>query len=113
VRGEVIRSRWDLPVFGDLRLTDPIAGVSSLIEGRYKIAPGLYAAVRGDRLGFSQVRGTRGITDWEAQTWRVETGVGYSLKRNILVKGAWQYNSRDGGRVRRDGLVAAQVLYWF
>jgi hypothetical protein len=113
VRGEVIRSMWDLPVFGDLRLTDPIVGISSLIEGRYKIVPGLYAAVRGDRLDFSQIRGTRGISDWEARTWRVETGVGYSLKRNLLVKGAWQYNNREGGRVRTDGLFAAQVLYWF
>ncbi len=50
---------------------------------------------------------------WEAQTWRVETGVGYSITRNIIVKGGWQRNGRDGGRVRRDSLFAAQVLYWF
>jgi hypothetical protein len=114
VRGEVIRSAWDLPVFGTLHLTDPLVGISSLIEGRYKLAPGLYVAMRGDRLDFSQIRGeARGLADWEAVTWRIETGVGYSLKRNILAKGAWQYNGRDGGRVRRDGLFAAQVLYWF
>jgi hypothetical protein len=113
VRGEVIRSMWDLPVFGQLHLADPIAGVASLIEGRYKIAPGLYVALRADRLDFSRIEGTRGLTEWEADTWRVETGVGYSVRRNILVKGAWQYNDRDGGRVRNDGMLAAQVLYWF
>jgi hypothetical protein len=114
VRGEVIRSAWDLPVFGELHLTEPIVGISSLIEGRYKIAPGLYLAMRGDRLDFSKIRGaTRGLADWEAITWRVEAGAGFSLTRNILAKGAWQYNRRDGGRVRRDGLFAAQVLYWF
>ena len=30
-----------------------------------------------------------------------------------MLKGAWQRNRRDGGRVRRDTLVTAQVLYWF
>jgi hypothetical protein len=73
----------------------------------------LYVAARGDRLDFSRIQGTRGSNDWEARTWRTETGVGYSLNRNILVKGTWQYNRRDGGRVRKDGLLAAQVLYWF
>ena len=36
-----------------------------------------------------------------------------SLRREVLLKVAWQYNWRDGGRVRREGLVAAQVMVWF
>ncbi len=113
VRGEAIRSAWHLPVFGRLQLTEPIAAYSSLIEGRYKIAPGLYVAMRGDRLDFSKIRGTAGLVEWEAQTWRVEAGLGYSLTRNIIVKASWQKNGRDGGRVRKDALLAGQVLYWF
>ena len=30
-----------------------------------------------------------------------------------MLKGSWQRNGRDGGRVRRDSLFAGQVLYWF
>jgi len=90
-----------------------LVAISSLIEGRYKIAPGFYVALRGDRLDYSKVNGTAGMNEWDAQIWRVETGVGYSLTRNILLKGAWQMNGRDGGRVRKDGLFAAQVVYWF
>ena len=87
--------------------------ISTLIEGRYKIAPGFYVAMRGDRLDFSRVRGERSAAEWDAQTWRFETGVGYSVTRNIQVKGSWQMNGRDGGRVRKDALYGAQVLYWF
>ncbi len=94
-------------------LGEPLIAISSLIEGRYKIAPGFYVAMRGDRLDFSKVRGERGLAEWEAQTWRFETGVGYSLTRNVVFKGVWQKNGRDGGRVRKDALFAAQVLYWF
>ena len=113
VRGEAIRSEWTLPGYPSLQLTEPLVGISTLIEGRYKIAPGFYVAMRGDRLDFSKVRGERGEAEWEAQTWRFETGIGYSVTRNILFKGAFQRNGRDGGRVRRDSLFGAQVLYWF
>lgn len=113
VRGEVIHSTWQMPALARLQLDGPLVAISSLIEGRYKLAPGLYVAMRGDRLDFSKVRGDRGPSEWDAQTWRFETGLGYSLTRNVLFKGVWQRNGRDGGRVRRDSLFAAQVMYWF
>ena len=113
VRGEAIRSTWRMPRFGTLQLDEPLVAIASLVEGRYKIRPGLYVAMRGDRLDFSKVRGSSGFAEWDAQTWRFETGVGYSLTRNILFKGVWQRNGRDGGRVRKDALFAGQVLYWF
>ena len=113
VRGEVIRSTWQMPAQPTLHLQGPLAAVSSLIEGRYKIAPGFYVAVRGDRLGYSTITGERGENTWDAVIWRTEGGVGYSLTRNIVFKGSVQHNRRDGGRVRRDSLVAAQVMYWF
>lgn len=113
VRGEAIRSRWSLPAIATMQLTQPLVATSMLVEARYKIAPGLYAAARGDRIGFNRITGSQGPAGWEARTWRIETGVGYSLTRNVQVKGSWQINDRQGGRVRRDALVAGQVLYWF
>ena len=43
--------------------------------------------MRGDRLDFSRSAATRGLAEWDAQTWRFETGVGYSLTRNVIVQG--------------------------
>jgi hypothetical protein len=113
VRGEAIRSAWTMPAIATLHLDEPLIGTSLLVEARYKVAPGLYMAVRGDRLDYSRISGQRGWDTWEARVWRIETGAGYSVTRNIQLKGAWQHNDRDGGRVRRDSLLAGQVLYWF
>jgi len=113
VRGEAIRSTWTLPPIATLRTTEPLVATSMLIEGRYKIAPGFYVAMRGDRIDFSKITGERGPDTWDARTWRFETGVGYSITRNIQLKGSWQRNDRDGGRERGDSLFAGQVLYWF
>ena len=113
IRGEAIRSTWTLPEIATLRLTEPLVATSMLVEGRFKIAPGLYVAARGDRIDFSWITGTRGPGTWEARTWRLEAGGGYSITRNIQLKASWQRNDRSGGRVRRDSLVAGQVLYWF
>jgi len=44
-------------------LDEPLAAVSSLLEGRYKIVPGLYVAIRGDRLDFSKVPGPAGLAE--------------------------------------------------
>ena len=113
IRGEAIRSTWALPDIATLSMPEPLVATSMLVEGRYKIAPGLYVAVRGDRIDFSRITGATGPSTWEARTWRVESGVGYSVSRNIQVKASWQRNDRDGGRVRQDSLFTAQVLYWF
>lgn len=113
IRGEAIRSTWTMPDIATLPLAEPLVATSMLVEGRYKIIPGLYVAARGDRLDFSRITGRLGPNSWEARTWRIETGLGYSFTRNIQAKAAWQRNDRDGGRVRRDTLISGQVLYWF
>jgi len=113
LRSEVIRASWTLPKIPTLVLPEPLTVTSKLIEGRVKVVPGLYVALRGERLDFNTVMGSTRAATWEANTYRIEGGAGYSVTRNIQVKGAWQRNRRDGGRIRNDTLVTAQVLYWF
>ena len=113
IRGEVIRATWTLPAVAAPAIDRPLVATTALIEGRYKILPGVYVALRGDWLDFSSITGTVRTAEWEARTWRVEGGAGWSILRNVQLKGAVQRNRRDGGRVRRDTLVTAQVLYWF
>ena len=113
VRGEAIRSSWAMPAIAAPMIEGPLVATSFLLEGRYKIAPGAYVAARADRLDFSTLSTTRGPQTWDSNVWRIEAGGGYSIMRNIQIKGAWQRNHRDGGRVRGDTMMTAQVLYWF
>jgi hypothetical protein len=113
LRSEVVASRWTLPAVSAPRLDEPLWASSWLVEGRYKLRPGLYAAVRYDRLFFNRIATTDGFLPWEADVWRIEGGVGYSLRRNVMLKGSLQHNRRDGGRIERSTLAAAQVALWF
>jgi len=35
------------------------------------------------------------------------------VQRNLIAKTSLQFNRRDGGRITRSQLLAAQLLYWF
>ena len=103
LRFETIVSDWRLPVVGAPALPQPLGALSTSIEGRYKLRPGLYAAARFDHLGFSEVAGTPETLPWDAPVTRVEVGGGYSLQRNLLLKLSYQHNTP---RRRRAGSSA-------
>jgi predicted porin len=113
VRTELVSTDWRLPALGAPPLARPLRATSWLAEGRYKLAPGLYAAARYDRMFFNRVPGTAGSISWDASLWRVEAGGGYSVRRNVMLKASYQYNRRDGGLVAVAHLAAAQVALWF
>lgn len=108
VRTEAIFSRWTLPT-----IDPPLDALAILVEGRYKIRPGLYVAARADHLGFSEIAGTLRTATWDAPVTRFEIGGGYLLRRNLQLKLAWQHDQRDGGRVRQLNLTALELGYWF
>ncbi len=107
LRGELIWNRWHVPT-----LTRPLDATSAFAEGRYKISPGVFVASRIDRLTFSDLTASFGTQTWDAPVTRLETGVGYYIRRNLLAKGAYQHNWRDGGGVTSRGLFAAQLHFW-
>ena len=112
-RAEWLRSSWSMPALGLPAIEAPVVARSLIVEGRYRLLPGLSLALRGDGLWFSDITGT-GVTDtWEANVRRLEGALGYSITRNITAKFAVQRNRRDGGRVRHDTLLAGQLVYWF
>jgi hypothetical protein len=113
VRAEWVHASWRLPALEEPALTDALGAGSLSVEGRYTLAPGFYVAARADRLWFSTVSGTYGSAPWDADVSRLEAGAGYSLIRNVIIKGSYQYNRRDGGRVRRAHYGAAQLVLWF
>ena len=108
VRAEGVWSAWGLPALPDPGLGEALHARALMIEGRYKIRPGLYVAARGDRLDFSDVRGL----PWDAPVWRVEGGAGVSVRRNILLKGVYQHSRREGTPATLRAF-AGQLVAWF
>jgi len=113
VRAEAVWSRWNLPALEATRIEEPLDALGFFAEARYKIRPGLYAAARAERLGFSEIPSAAGLRTWDAPVTRVEAGAGFSPWRYVLLKASWQHNWRDGGAVRENDLVAGQVVLWF
>ncbi|MBZ5556779.1 MAG: hypothetical protein LAO77_05830 [Acidobacteriia bacterium] len=114
LRFETIVSDWQLPIVRTPALELPLRAVSTSVEGRYKIMPGLFAAARVDHLGFSDIAGTTVTEPWDAPVTRVEVGGGYSIQRNLQLKFSYQYNRRDGGVLEQLAhLKAAQLVFWF
>jgi hypothetical protein len=112
-RSEALWSHWRLPVTLAGNDDETLAGTSVLLEGRYRIFPGVQIAARAERLGFERLDAVTGPVSWEAPVRRFEIGGGYSIIRNVIIKGSWQRNLRGGGRVLDDTLWAAQIVYWF
>ena len=108
LRGEFIWNQWQVPT-----LSQSLDAASGFVEGRYKLSPGLFVASRIDRLGFTELASSLfGTRTWDAPVTRLETGAGYYIRRNLLAKGTYQHNWRDGGLVRSRGLFAAQLHFW-
>jgi hypothetical protein len=107
IRGEAIWNQWQVPT-----LAQNLNASSVFVETRYKMLPGMFVAGRVDHLGFGKLAVADQLRTWDAPVTRLEAGVGYYLRRNLLAKGAYQHNWRDGGGVRRRGLLAAQLHFW-
>lgn len=110
LRLELLRSAWEAPT---VRPGQPLVAWSAVVEGVYKLAPGLTAALRGEHLGFDRLAGRRLADTWDAPLWRVEAGLSRALRRNVHVMGSYQHNWRDGGPRRQAGLVAGRAVVSF
>ena len=104
---------WRLPAIGATPIDEPLWSTGLTVEGRYRIAPGITAAARVDRLSFSKLQGSYQTLPWDAPVNRVEAGVAWSATRNLIVRGSVQHNDRSRGRVRSSTLPALQVSLWF
>ncbi len=113
VRSELIWVDWDMPALRAPLITSPLRSRAVMVEGRYKLAPGLWVAARFDDLAFSDLQATGGTFTWDAPVRRLEVGAGYAVHRYVHVKASWQRNRRDGGVVHAQDFVAGQVLLWF
>jgi hypothetical protein len=113
IRFESIWTAWRLPVLSAPFIPPQLIAWSTSVEGRYKLGPGLYLAARADHLGFSDITGTVRTDSWEAPVTRVEVGGGYSIQRNLILKLAFQHDSRATVREGSLNVPVVQLLFWF
>jgi hypothetical protein len=123
VRGEVIDSRWNVPVANRPYIENPLRATAGYVEARYRFTPRYYGAARFDYLTFSKVTGINqtfeepGVpTRWDAPVTRGEIGGGVFLTRHLTARGSLQFNYRHGPIqfVDRQRLyVAGQLSFWF
>jgi hypothetical protein len=113
LRFEAVWTDWDVPPVSAPFITERLRALGLSLEGRYKIAPGFYAAARLDHLGFGEIQGSEARLSWDAPVTRIETGLGYSPWRNLWLKAVYQHDWRDGGAVRSQSIGAAQMSFWF
>jgi hypothetical protein len=109
-RSEVVWSRWTLPA---PFTGGPLKAAAILGEARYRLVPGVHLAARAEHLGFSTIADGARRQAWDGPVTRYELGAGWAVQRNLMIKGSWQRNRREAGRVRRASLGAAQLVYWF
>jgi hypothetical protein len=107
VRTEGVWNRWQVPT-----LPVPLDAKSAFVEGTYKVRPGMFVAARADRLTFNRVTGSTQTRTWDAPITRLEVGLGYYIQRNLLGRVTSQYNTRDGGLIRKRNQFTVQLQYW-
>jgi hypothetical protein len=113
VRAESIWSSFQVPILFAPSAT-PLRTWSGFFEGRYRWHPRWQAAGRVEHLTFATLPGPAGLpTSWDAPVTRLEAILGFRATRAIELRGGWQHNWRDGGRIHERGSPAAQVLFWF
>jgi hypothetical protein len=114
VRGELVFSRWSLPLPLAPSNVRSVSSLGRWIEGRYRLTPRIFVAGRADRLGFSRIQGSApGTLPWDAPVTRIEAGAGYYLQRNLVARATVQANRRAAGRVLDRTYISAQLAYWF
>jgi hypothetical protein len=113
LRSEWVPSTFDVPLIGSASPETRLGATSAFVEGRYRPRPRWELGMRLDRLSFSSVVGSTGTQTWDAPVTRLEGTLGFRVTRQFELRGGWQQNWRDGGRVTRRGFPAVGATIWF
>jgi len=105
---EAYEARFKIPNVGDI---DTFA---YYVEGKYKITPQLFAALRWNQQMFSDVRDARrNITPWGRDVWLVECALGYRPTAHTQLKLQYSLEHEDLGPKEYGHLIATQFTVRF
>jgi len=87
---ELANNRWEHPKITDGQgRREDLKTFGWYVEGRYTLAPGFFAAVRYDRIDFSEIddgTGTGRKVPWNYDVYLWEYGLGYYLTDRVIAK---------------------------
>lgn len=105
---EFFAVRFEVPNVGD---ADTAAWY---IEGRYKLTPRLFAALRWNQQVFGDVETRSGVDrPWDRDGWRVDSALTWRVDRHVQGKVQYGYFRQVGGLQQGEQQVAAQVTVKF
>lgn len=84
--GEYFYNHYDTPL-----RAEGLSNQSAYVQSVYSMAPGWDVCLRLDALRFEKVEDSAGNKmSWDEDVYRVETGVGYHVSRDLVLKGVAQ-----------------------
>ncbi len=104
---EVFESRYEVPNVGNADT------LSYYIEGKYKITPQFYAALRWNQQLFGTVPDEDEQLKWGNDTLRVDAVLGYRFTNYIQVKVQYSFTHQDAPEQEGAHLVAGQFTLRF
>lgn len=115
---EVYASRWEVPIpCGACRrpavTTEDADTLAYYLEGRYKLTPRLWGALRWNQQWFGDVADGVQEQPWDHDVWRVDAALGYRLDRHLQAKLQYSFTHQTGPIQQGEQLVAAQVTVKF
>ena len=109
--GELVRSTWEVP--SAYLAEGQLYAVAGYLEGRYDFLVRWYLAARLDFITYSLIDNPAAGKDepWGVDLLRLETGLGYRLSREAIVKLVYQKNKYKNGWRSADPQVLALQLH--
>jgi hypothetical protein len=104
---EFYEVRFQVPRVGD---ADTFA---YYLEGKYKVTPELFFAVRWNQQLFSTITDADGSRPWSNEIWRVDASVGYRFTPNMQMKLQYSFQNATPGVHDLNQLLAAQFTVRF
>jgi hypothetical protein len=102
---ELVFATFEVPRVGDVDVT------SGYIEGRYKLAPQYWVAVRLNQSSFDDVPSLD--VPWDRDVTRLDMAVGYAIDQNAEIKLEYSVGEQDGRDTNGDHVFMLQAVYRF
>ena len=104
---EFYEARFEVPRIGN---ADNLA---YYLEGKYKITPQLFGALRWNQQVFGTVRDEDHRVQWGNDIWRVDAAVGYRFTNYLQGKIQYSFSHQDARIQQGEQLVGAQLTIKF